>query len=619
MSANWLSSIHHDGSDRYVSNLYPRLGQTVRLRLRVSHQASVHRVILRTLPNGEQRLSPMQRGATEPPAQWWESELLIDEPSVHYRFIIEAADGIWHYSAAGLSAHVPLDRTDFRILADYDPPGWPLETVFYQIFPDRFANGDPSTDPRPEEYEYRGHRPMTYPWETPPPPDQLGPLVFYGGDLPGIESHLEYLADLGVNALYLNPVFTALSNHKYDVTDYSHVDPHLGGDDALASLRRALDARGMRYLLDIVPNHCGYWHPWFQAALANADALEAEFFTFNKHPDDYASWLGVWSLPKLNYRSLELRRRIYDGSNAVFRRWLLPPFSADGWRVDVANMLGRQGETQLGQELGRAIRRAVREARPDAYLMGENFFDATDQLQGDQWDGVINYDGFTHPLWNWLRGYKQGAHGLAEPLRGSRWSSETMVTAWQSRLAAIPWVVACRQYNLLDSHDTARIRTIVGGNDALHRLAVALLLTFPGVPGLYYGDEIGLTDLPHVKQRGCMVWDEARWNKPLRDYHRQLIRLRRESVALRQGGFQVILTEADTIAYQRDITTERVLVFAHRGQQPRPAGGLPLAHAGVPDGTHFVDVLGGEEIRVRDGVLPLPEVAQGALILRQVA
>jgi alpha-glucosidase len=296
----------------------------------------------------------------------------------------------------------------------------------------------------------------------------------------------------------------------------------------------------------------------------------------------------------------------------------LPPFSADGWRVDVANMLGRQGETQLGQELGQAIRRAVRQARPDAFLMGENFFDATDQLQGDQWDGVMNYDGFTHPLWHWLRGYEQGAHGLADPLRGPRWSSETMVTAWRSRLAAIPWVVACRQYNLLDSHDTPRIRTIVGGNDALHRLAVALLLTFPGVPGLYYGDEIGLTDLPHVQQRGCMVWDEARWNKPLRDYHRQLIHLRRESVALRQGGFQVLLTEADTIAYQRDSATERVLVFAHRSQQPRPAGDLPLAHAGVPDGTRFVDVLGGAEVCVREGRLPLPEVAQGALILRQV-
>ena len=619
MAANWTASIHHDGSESYVSNLYPRLGQTVRLRLRISHQAPVRRVILRTLPDGEQRLTPMQRGATEPPAQWWESDLLIDEPSVHYRFIIDAADGIWHYSAAGLSPHIPLDRTDFRILAEYDPPGWPLETIFYQIFPDRFANGDPSTSPRPEEYEYRGHRPMTYPWETLPPPDQPGPLVFYGGDLPGIESRLDYLSDLGVNALYLNPVFTALSNHKYDVADYDHVDPHLGGDDALASLRRALDARGMRYLLDIVPNHCGYWHPWFQSALADPATPEAEFFTFLNHPNEYASWLGVWTLPKLNYRSERLRQRIYEGPEAVFRHWLRPPFSADGWRVDVANMLGRQGETQLGREIGQALRRAVRETRPDAYLMGENFFDATDQLQGDQWDGVMNYDGFTHPLWNWLRGYEQGAHGLAEPLHGPRWSSETMVTAWQSRLAAIPWVVACRQYNLLDSHDTPRIRTMVGGNDALHRLAAAVLLTFPGVPGLYYGDEIGLTDLPHVKQRGCMVWDEARWDKPLRDYHRQLIHLRRESAALCHGGFQVLLTEADTVAYQRAAAADRVLVFAHRGEQPRPAGDVTLAHAGIPDGTRFVDVLGGAEMSVRDGTLPLPELPQGALILRQVA
>jgi hypothetical protein len=210
----------------------------------------------------------MQRGATEPPAQWWESELLIDEPSVHYRFIIDAADGIWHYSAAGLSAHVPLDRTDFRILADYDPPGWPLETVFYQIFPDRFANGDPSTDPRPEEYEYRGHRPMTYPWETPPPPDQLGPLVFYGGDLPGIESHLEYLADLGVNALYLNPVFTALSNHKYDVADYRpcRSPPRRRRRPGLAAAgarraRHALSARHrtqpLRLLAPLVPGRSG--------------------------------------------------------------------------------------------------------------------------------------------------------------------------------------------------------------------------------------------------------------------------------------------------------------------------------------------------------------------------
>ena len=618
MPSNWRYSIHHDGSDRYVSNPYPRLGETVRLRLRVSHHAPVRRVVLRTAPDGEQRLTPMQRGATEPPAQWWETDLLVEQPYTHYRFVVDAADGIWHYSAAGLSAYVPLDRSDFRLLADYDPPGWPLESVFYQIFPDRFANGDPSNDPRPEEYEYRGHRPVTYPWESPPPPDQFFPIVFYGGDLPGIESRLDYLTDLGINAIYLNPIFSAHSNHKYDVADYDHVDPHLGGDEALISLRQALDARGMRYLLDIVPNHCGYWHSWFQTARSDPAAPEAQFFTFIEHPDDYVCWMGAWTLPKLNYLSLELRQRIYEGPESVFRRWLRPPFAADGWRVDVANMLGRQGETQIGQEIGRALRRAVREARPDAYLMGENFFDATRQLQGNQFDGVMNYDGFAHPVWWWLSPYEQKGGGIDEPLSGGRWPTTAMTASWVERLAAVPWAVALQQYNLLDSHDTKRIRTTLGGNDALHRLAVALLLTFPGVPGLYYGDEIGLTDVPHLKQRGCMVWDETRWDKSLRDYHRQLIALRRRSPALQRGGFQLLLTEEDTVAYQRETAGERILIFAHRGETPRPAGPLSLHDAGVPDNASFVDVLSGQEYRARDGKLTLPELAQGALILQQL-
>ncbi|HOU40422.1 MAG TPA: alpha-amylase family glycosyl hydrolase [Promineifilum sp.] len=615
----WLRSAHHDGSERYVSKLHPRLGETVRLRLRVAQAAPVRRVLLRTFPDGEQALTAMALSQAEPFVQWWQADLLIDEPLAHYRFVIEAADGLWHYSAAGPSAHVPLDYTDFRILADYDPPGWPAESVFYQIFPDRFANGDPSTDPRPEEYEYRGHRPTTYPWGATPPAGQLFPLVFYGGDLPGIESRLDYLAGLGVNALYLNPIFTALSNHKYDVADYDHVDPHFGGDAALVSLRRALDARGMRYLLDIVPNHCGYWHPWFQAARADSAAPEAEFFTFRHHPDDYATWLGVWTLPKLNYLSAELRRRIYAAPDAVFRRWLRPPFSADGWRIDVANMLGRQGPTQLGREISAGIRRAVRQTRPDAYLIGENFFDATSQLQGDQWDGVMNYDGFTQPLWYWLRGYDLGAHGFADKLTGPHWPTEALAASWQSRLATIPWAVALQQYNLLDSHDTPRIRTTVGENDALHRLAAVVLLTFPGVPGLYYGDEIGMTDVERLGARGCMVWDETRWNQPLHAFHRDLIHLRRRSSALQRGGFQLLLVEDDTIAYQRDSADERILVFAHRGAAPRPAGGVPIDHAGVPDGARFVDALGGAEFVVANGTLPLPELPQGALICQQIA
>ena len=443
-------------------------------------------------------------------------------------------------------------------------------------------------------------------------------MVFYGGDLTGIETHLDYLTDLGVSAIYLNPIFDARTNHKYDVADYDQVDPHFGGNEALVSLRQALTARDMRYILDIVPNHCGYWHPWFQLARIDQTAIEADFFTFSSHPDEYISWLGVWSLPKLNYLSEELRRRMYEGPGAVFRRWLLPPFLADGWRVDVANMLGRQGPIQIGAQVNRGIRMAVKETRQEAYLFGENFFDATEQLQGEQWDGVMNYSGFTYPLIYWLVGMKQKAHGFDEELSTPPWPTEAMVGMWQSRLAVIPSVVARQQYNLLDSHDTPRIRTVLGENDRLHRLAVTVLMTFPGVPGLYYGDEIGMTDVPDLKSRGCMIWDESGWNRPLHDFHRALIQLRRWSAALQRGGFQVLLIEPDTVAYQRECLGDRVIVIAHRGEKPRPAGTIEVAHGGVADGTRFVDWASGAELIARDGTLPLPEIEQGAMILQAI-
>lgn len=612
----WLNTIHHDGSGLYVSHLTPRLGDTVRLRLRLDAAAPVRRVVLRTLPDGEQALTAMQRADDTPPVQWWTIDLTLAEPVTHYRFIIDTEEAIWHYSAAGPSLAVPLDGTDFRILADHVAPEWAFETVFYQIFPDRFANGDPTTDPQPDEYEFRGYGPRTYPWEADPDPDQPFPLVFYGGDLPGVEGRLDYLQALGVNGLYLNPIFTAYSNHKYDVADYEAVDPHFGGNDALISLRAALDRRDMRYLLDIVPNHAGYWHPWFQSAREDPAAPTAAYFTFHEHPDQYATWLGVWTLPKLNYTSPALRQAMYGAPEAVLRRWLRPPFRADGWRVDVANMLARQGPTQMGAEIARDMRTAVREAGPEAYLIGENFFDATAQLQGDQWDGVMNYSGFTHPVWFWLAGYRQGAHGFPDALTMSHWPTEAMTDSWRLRLAAIPWVIALGQYNLLDSHDTPRIRTILGGDDALHRLAVTLLLTFPGVPGLYYGDEIGLTDLPALGSRGCMVWDEARWDHDLLAFHRALIRLRRESVALQRGGFQLLLAAEDTVIYQREAPGDRVLVVAHRGEQPATGLVILAAQANLPDGLTFRDALGDRAVTVRDGRLLLPPQPRGATVWR---
>ena len=609
---DWLSTVFHAATPPYVSEPYPRLDQTVTLRLRVTRTAPVQRVYLRTFPDGEQALTPMALTQTTDLVNWYSVSMPVREPSVHYRFLLVAEDGVWQYTAAGPLAHVPLDNQDFRLLADYKAPEWVKTAVFYQIFPDRFANGDPTNDPQPDDFEFRGYGPRTYPWGEPPDPDQPFPIRFYGGDLPGIIQHLDYLERLGVNALYLNPVFTAHSNHKYDVVDYENVDPHFGGNDALIDLRQALTARGMRYLLDIVPNHCGYWHHWFQAAQADPAAPEADYFTFTNHPDEYLSWLGVWSLPKLNYQSAALRQRIYEADDAIFRRWLQPPFSADGWRVDVANMLGRQGSVQLGVEITHGIRQAVKETRPDAYLMAENFFDGSPALQGDQWDGNMNYSGFTNPLWYWLAGYRQGAHGLEEMIESAvSWPTAAMAETWRHYLAAIPWAVAVQQFNLLDSHDVPRIRTIVGENDALHRLAAVVQFTFPGVPCIYYGDEIGLVDDPHVRQRNCMPWDETVWDQDLLAFYQRLIRLRRETAVLHDGAFQILSLGEHQIVYQRQSSTGRLIVVACR---EATAGPIDLSAAGIPDGSVLRNWWTGVETAVVDQTLPIETHPQGASI-----
>ncbi len=615
----WLETVHHDGSERYVSSLAPRLGEVVHLRLRVGEYAPVRQVYLRSCPDGEQMFTALRPGPHQPPVRWWEIDLPVNEPVVNYRFLLQADDGLWWLSAAGISEDDPTDATDFRLLADYDSPAWLQDAVFYQIYPERFANGDPANDPRPEEYEYRGHRPRTYPWGVTPPDDASWPLIFYGGDLQGVAQHLDHLERLGVNAIYLNPIFTAYSVHKYDPVDYTHVDPHFGGDEALIALRRALDERRMRCILDLVPNHCGSEHPWFRAAQADLSAPEAEFFTFTAHPEEYLSWLGHKTLVKLNYQSAELRRRMIEAPDAVFRRWLCPPFAADGWRIDVANMLGRQGPIQLNREIAQGIRRAVKETRPDAYLMGESFFDASAQLQGDQWDAVMNYGGLAKPLWHWLRGYQQGALGLDAPITSPvPFSTGALAATWRSRRAAIPWIVALQQYNLLDSHDTSRIRSLVHENDALHRLAVVVQMTFPGVPALYYGDEIGLVDVPRMKAIGCMNWDESGWDHRLFEFYRDLVALRRRSSILQRGGFQVLAVEPDTLAYQRDGNAGTIIVIAHRGIEPRPAGSLPVVPGGIPDGTRLVEHFSGQESIVCEGVLPLPPLPQGATLWETV-
>ncbi len=587
---HWTAGVHHDGSPRYVVAGRSVPGATVTLRLRTGLEAPIERIFVCASPDGEQDMEPMRRAGNDAACQWWEADLRLSGLHNRYRFYLLTAEDAWWLTAAGVVRHTPTDANDFNILANYQAPDWVHDSVFYQIFPERFADGDPSNNVRSGEYLCYGRPVVARSWgERPRPHSESGGVEFFGGDLQGIVQRLDYIQELGASALYLNPIFTAPSNHKYDVEDYKQVDRHFGGDAALVELRQALDERGMKLILDMVPNHCGVTNPWFLAAQADLAAPTADFFTFRQRPDDYVSWMGVRSLPKLNYRSERLREWMYAGKDAIMRFWLRPPFRVDGWRLDVANMLACQGESQLDHKIGRGIRRAVKTESPHAYLFGENFYDGTLQLQGDELDAVMNYRGFSLPLLSWLTGFDIYGTWRPELVDPQPLPTEAMAAQWRAFMSAVPWQVATQQFNLLGSHDTPRIATILDDDEARLRVAVTLLFTFPGVPSVYYGDEIGLKGGGDPDNRRCMPWDPREWNADRRAFYQALMKLRRTSPALRQGGYQLFYASGDTLAFQREANEERLIVVARRSNDGLVA--LPVLHAGLPDGIHLRSML----------------------------
>ncbi len=618
--AAYISSVHHDGSGRYVIPAKGgeiRIGDEVTIRLRTELDAPIQHILFRTCPDGEQLLVEMRRETILSLAacQWWTIKFQVSMPVTNYRFLLFADDGIWWFNGSGAHRHVPTDTEDFRILADYSAPEWVNESVFYQIFPDRFADGDPTSNVRDGEYKYQDLQSASRKWGEPQSVWPEAMVEFYGGDLQGVEQNLDYLIDLGVNAIYFNPIFSAFSNHRYDVSDYYNVDPHLGGNAALISLRQATAERGMRMIVDIVPNHCGWEHDWFKDAKKDPNAPTAEYFTFYQHPDKYECWLGVESLPKLNYRSQRLRDVIYAGPDAVFRHWLRAPYLLDGWRVDVANMLARHGKDQLEIEVWEGIRHAVKEENSTAYLLGENFFDGSQQLQGDKLDATMNYSGFTKPVGYWLNRFMLSPHGEPHPIESLvPWPTQALVDSWQASRAAIPWIIARQQFNLLGSHDTARIANILAENPASIRLAVALLLTYVGVPCIYYGDEIGMRGADGIEARDCMIWDPALWDASLRAFYQDLIRLRRTSPALIDGGFQVLLVEDNVLAYLRDTEDDQIIVVGNRGPGVLPSEMLPVKQAAIPNGSVFKELLTGRVSTVEKGYLYLPVLLPGVQI-----
>ncbi|MBI9114332.1 glycoside hydrolase family 13 protein [Sanguibacter suaedae] len=563
-----LGEPHHDGSALYVSDATPTLGDTVTVRVRVPLGCTERRVHVRVVRDGEPRVSPARLVRTTDADRWYEADVLVHNPVTCYRFLLDEPTGYRWLNGRGVFSREVPDAADFRITVHAPAPGWLGDGIVYQVFPDRFARGTERTE-IPDWAEPAA-------WDD--EPVGSGPGVgsqLYGGDLPGIEQHLDHLEDLGVGTLYLTPVFPGRSNHRYDASTFDHVDPLLGGDEALASLSRAVHARGMRIMGDITTNHTGDGHEWFRRARADRSCTEASFYYWTDGEPGYVGWLEHASLPKLDYSAPALAERMIDGRGSVIGRWLAEPYALDGWRVDVANMTGRYADQDRTHDVARTVRRTMLDINPDSVLVAEHFHDSGADMMGDGWHANMNYSAFTRPVWSWLVDPENDVPALGLPARLARRSGRDMVATMRDFDAVVPWKVLATQWNMLGSHDTPRLRTLVG-SPAMVEVAAGLLLTYPGTPVVFAGDEIGAEGVNGEHARTTMPWDRPdRWDDRTLGTYRELVTLRRSSTALRDGGLRWALVEDDAVAYLRETADETVLVLVARA--PWTGATLPLA------------------------------------------
>jgi glycosidase len=423
-------------------------------------------------------------------------------------------------------------------------PLWMADQVTYQIFPDRFAIGKLHTSKSKLALPvYHNPGQSQRDWDEMPENPSRG-KDFFGGDLAGITDHLDYIQELGVTALYLTPIFIAPSNHKYDTTDFFTIDPQFGGEKALKQLIRELKRRKMRLILDAVLNHVSDSHPWFQAA-RRGEKLYKNFFTFLKS-GEYECWRGHRHMPELNLTNEALQKLLFRGKNSVLQKYL--EMGVDGWRFDVA--------VDVGLKTVREMREVMRQRFPDAVMLGEIMSFAGDWCNNDQvFHGVMNYY-FRDAVLGWLAGEvsaRQMNHATGEYHDG------------YSHAGAI------RSWNMLSSHDTPRLRWTIH-DTAQRRLAVVAQFTLPGVPFLYYGEEIGMDGGHDPDCRRAMIWDEKRWDKETLQFHKRIIEIRQSHPALRRGKLTMLgqKLEGDALVFLRhtDKINEVALVAINNATQP---------------------------------------------------
>lgn len=667
-----------DETENFRRPAEPAKREEVVLRLRGWKDASFRAWIL----SGEKRL-PMtlameDAGKAEGPALY---EARIPGLSEPFRYVFEIQDawGTVYYDKGGLEDRLQWEQA-FVVLPGFVVPEWVKGAVIYQIFVDRFRNGDPSNDVEDREYTYlkggASHRVAR--WETLTEP--LDVRNFYGGDLQGVWEKLDYLQYLGVEALYFNPLFVSPSNHKYDTQDYDHIDPHLGrivedggevlppgassnrqatryikrttdqanleaSDAFFAALVQEAHRRGIRVILDGVFNHCGSFHKWMDreglyqgqpgyqpGAYRCPESPNRDYFRFGPQ-ENYECWWGFETLPKLNY---EGSKRLWQEVLQIGAKWVSPPYSADGWRLDVAADLGHSEETN--HRFWREFRRSVKEANPEAVVLAEHYGDISAWMDGTQWDTVMNYDAFMEPVSWFLTGMEKHSDEYRESLRGN--GEEFWKTMTRS-MARFPYGSLHGAMNQLDNHDHSRFATRTSrragrlasaGSEAASqdvslgvcREAAVLQLTWPGAPTLYYGDETALCGWTDPDSRRPFPWGKENWE--MIEFYRELIHLHKRFQALRKGSLVKLAAGYQLVAYGRFLGEERLVIAVHNGTKPLEAA-LPVELLGGQGPQTLVRLLetreggynvGEVRIEVSGGVARVPMQPVSAAVFQLV-
>lgn len=468
----------------------------------------------------------------------------------------------------------------------HPPPAWVADAVFYQIFPDRFARSGRVLQPSGLE-----------PWDAHPTVHG-----YKGGDLYGVIDHLDHIASLGVNALYFNPIFSSASNHRYHTHDYFQVDPMLGGDVAFRALLDAAHERGMRVIIDGVFNHASRGFLPFNDLLENGEAspyrdwFHVEGFPLGAYGEGdgvrrYRSWWNLPALPKLNTDTPEVREYLYR----IAEHWLR--FGADGWRLDVPNEIE-------DDEFWREFRRRCQRINPEAYIVGEIWTEAERWLQGDQFDGVMNYQlgrailGFASHDLNQGELARSGYHGIPAL------DAEGFAEALERETSRYAWPIVRSQLNLLDSHDSPRLACIVKSDRSAVELALLWQFTLAGAPCIYYGSEVGLAGGMDPACREGMPWGHPElWDRQRLATYQKLIKLRHEHPALRGERLEVVFAEGPVVAVRRRTEGDDLLVVANQGLHGVDVGvALEEVPAGVRQALWSSASLSAE---MRDGELRL--------------